>query len=124
LFTNTQLGCSVKALVEFYTHCSVTQDVVTSTVGGVQFEFDALKLGEILGVPTTGFEAYVREDKTALAPTRLLEIARKLGQTPRLQTPLSIKKGDMLPLHQLLFWFVIKNVIPRGQGRNMADAMD
>jgi len=30
----------------------------------------------------------------------------------------------MLPLHQLLFWFVIKNVIPRGQGRNMADAMD
>jgi len=30
----------------------------------------------------------------------------------------------MLPLHQLLFWFVIKNIIPRGQGRNMADALD
>jgi len=30
----------------------------------------------------------------------------------------------MLPLHQLLFWFVIKNIIPRGQRRNMADAMD
>jgi len=37
---------------------------------------------------------------------------------------MAIKKGDMLPLHQLLFWFVIKNVIPRGQGRNQADAMD
>jgi len=24
----------------------------------------------------------------------------------------------------LLFWFVIKNVIPRGQGYNLADAMD
>ena len=30
----------------------------------------------------------------------------------------------MQPLHQLLFWFVIKNVIPRAQGRNQADAMD
>jgi len=27
-------------------------------------------------------------------------------------------------LHKLLFWFIIKNVIPRGQGRNLADAID
>jgi len=36
----------------------------------------------------------------------------------------AVKKGDMLPLHQLLFWFIIKNVISRGQGRNQADAID
>ena len=30
----------------------------------------------------------------------------------------------MISLHQLLFWFIIKNVIPQGQGRNLADAMD
>jgi len=30
----------------------------------------------------------------------------------------------MTSLHQLLFWFAIKNVIPRGQGRNLADTMD
>ena len=30
----------------------------------------------------------------------------------------------MTSLDQLLFWFIIKNVIPRGQGRNLADAMD
>ena len=30
----------------------------------------------------------------------------------------------MTSLHQLLFWFIIKNVIPRGQGRNLADAMN
>jgi len=30
----------------------------------------------------------------------------------------------MEPLHQLLFWFIIKNIIPRAQGRNQADAMD
>ena len=34
---------------------------------------------------------------------------------------MAVKKGDMLPLH---FSFVIKNVIPQGQGRNQADAMD
>jgi len=35
-----------------------------------------------------------------------------------------VKKGDMQPLHQLLFWFVIKNIIPRAQERNQEDAMD
>jgi len=30
----------------------------------------------------------------------------------------------MQPLHQLLFWFIIKNIIPRSQGCNQADAMD
>jgi len=29
-----------------------------------------------------------------------------------------------MPLHQLLFWFVIKDIIPRGQGCNLADPMD
>ena len=30
----------------------------------------------------------------------------------------------MTPLHQLLFWFIIKNILPRGQGRNQVDAMN
>ena len=30
----------------------------------------------------------------------------------------------MTSLHQLFFWFIIKNIIPRGQGRNLTDAMD
>jgi len=30
----------------------------------------------------------------------------------------------MTPLHRLLFWFVIKNVLSRGQCRNLADPMD
>ena len=42
----------------------------------------------------------------------------------RLKDPQSVKKGAMTSLHQLLFWFIIKNIIPRGQGRNLADAMD
>jgi len=30
----------------------------------------------------------------------------------------------MTSLHQLLFWFIIKNVISRGQGCDLADAID
>ena len=97
---------------------------MTSTVNGKKLRFDAKTLGEILGIPSTGFDVYVREDKKVLGTARLLELSQKLSQQTRLQTPQSVKKGDMTFIHQLLFWFIIKNVIPRGQGRNLADAMD
>jgi len=66
LFTNTQLGCSVSDLGEFYANCSITQGVVKSEVNGKKMLFNARKLGEILGIPATGFDIYVREDKTIL----------------------------------------------------------
>jgi len=72
LFTNTQLGCSIPELAEFYARCSVTEGIVTSEVNGVRIEFDAEKLGDILGVPAAGFEIYVCEDKSLLGKARLL----------------------------------------------------
>jgi hypothetical protein len=80
-------------------------------------------LGDILGVPSTGFDIYVREDKSVLGESRLLDLARRLSQETGLETPRPIKKKEMTPLHQLLYWFLLKNVIPRGQGRNQVDAM-
>ena len=47
-----------------------------------------------------------------------------MSQQLGLKNPQAVKKGDMQPLHQLIFWFIIKNIIPRTQGRNQADAMD
>jgi len=67
---------------------------------------------------------YVREDKSILGDERLLELTRKLAQEPDLTAPQSVRKGEMMPLHRLLFWFVIKSVIPRGQGHNLADPID
>ena len=124
LFANTQLGCSVPELAEFYANCEVTEGVVTSLVSGQGIKVDAPTLGKILGVPSQGFAVYVREDKTALEPARLLEVSKRLSQKQGLRTPLSVKKGEMTSLHQLLFMFTIKNIIPRGQGRNSADALD
>ena len=47
LFTNSQLGCSVPELAEFYARCSITEGVVTSEVNGVKIEFDVEKLEDI-----------------------------------------------------------------------------
>jgi len=99
LFTNTQLGCSVPDLAEFYVDCKVTNRVVTSEVNGKKLRFDAKKLGELLGVPTVGFDVYVRENKSELRAARLLELTRNLSQQTWLQTPQSVKKGDMTSLH-------------------------
>jgi len=124
LFTNTQFGCSQLDLAEFYANITVSKGLMTSTVNGVLIEIDARALGVVLGVPATGFNLYVREDKSLLDKEKLLELAQRLSQQPRLKHSQAVKKGDMLPLHQLLFWFIIKNIIPRGQGRNQADAID
>ena len=93
LFTNTQLGCSVPDLVEFYAHCSITDGVMTSEVNEMKVRFDGKELGEILGVPAMSFDLYVREDKSVLGYARLLELAQKLSSQPRPQTPQFVKKG-------------------------------
>ena len=116
VFTNTNIGCSVPDLAEFYARCCVTDGLLVSEVNGIKIEFDAQKLGDIMGIPTTGFDIYVREDKFVLSKARLVELAQRLSQQPGLKHPVPVNKGDMQPLHQLLFWFIIKNVIPRGQG--------
>ena len=79
LFTNTQLGCSQPDVAEFYANVSVSEGVLTSTVNGVLIEVDAKALGVILGVPATGFDLYVREDKSLLGKATLLELAQHLS---------------------------------------------
>ena len=66
MFTNTNLGCSVPNLAEFYARCSVTDGRLFSEVNGVKIEFDAQELGEILGILATRFDIYVWEDKFVL----------------------------------------------------------
>jgi len=90
----------------------------------VKIEFDVQTLGKILGVPATDFDLYVQEDKSLLGKAKLLDLTQRLSQQPGLKHPQTVKKGDMTPLHQLMFWFLIKNIIPQGRGRNQAYAMD
>jgi len=100
-------------LAEFYANCDVTNGVVPSVVNGKPLRFNTEELGEILGIPSEGFGVYVREDKTVLEAAQLLQLTQRLSQQLDLKAPRPVKKGEMTPLHQLLFWFIIKNVIPR-----------
>jgi len=76
LFTNTQLRCSQPNVAEFYANVSLSEGVLSSTVNRVFIEVDAQALGVILGVPTTGIDLYVREDKSLLGKAKLLELAQ------------------------------------------------
>ena len=67
---------------------------------------------------------YVHEDKSVLGDERLLELTRKLAPKPHLTESQSVRKGKIMSLHRLLFWFVIKNIVPRDQGCNLADPND
>jgi len=62
-------------VAEFYTNVSISEGVLTRTVNGVLIEVDARVLGVILGVPATGFDLYIREDKSLLGKAKLLELA-------------------------------------------------
>jgi len=59
-----------------------------------------------------------------LGRAKLPKLAQTLSRDKELKHPQPVKKGEMDSIHQLLFWFLIKNIIPRGQCRNQADAMD
>ena len=79
-FTNTKRGCLVPELVEFYANCEVTNGIVTGSVHGRELYFDADNLGAWVGVPSKGFDVYLREDKTVLSNDHLLDLTRKLAQ--------------------------------------------
>ena len=93
LFTNTPLGCSQPDVAEFYANVSVSEGVLTSTVNEVLIEVDSRALGVILGVPATGFDQYVQEDKSLLGKAKLLELAQHLSQQPGLKNPQAVRRG-------------------------------
>jgi len=99
LLTDTKRGCSVPNLAEFYANCVVTNGVVTSTVNDHDQQFDAKKLGELLGVSSEGFDVYVQEDKSVLGEEGLLKLTQKLAPKPHLTVSRSVRKGEMMPLH-------------------------
>jgi len=87
LFTNTQLRCCQPDVAEFYANVSVSEGVLTSTVNRVLIEVDVRTLRVILGIPATGFDLYVREDKSLLGKARLLKLAQRLSQQLGLKNP-------------------------------------
>lgn len=112
-------------IAEFFANLQIREGVLENKVGNNTFSVDATELGEILKVPTYGFDEHYKEDQTSILDDEIyLQLSRKFAQNPRLTVGRQVLKKEMTLLHRLLFWFVLKCVIPRAQRRDQADFMD
>ncbi|KAG5601797.1 hypothetical protein H5410_033167 [Solanum commersonii] len=119
LFLDTKMLVHEKEVVEFYTNLKVLEEnVVTSTVKGVELVFDRRRLGEILCIPSVGLAEYVwATDEQCILTT-------KYSQGRVTSKARKVLKGEMAPVHKLLFELVHKGVLPRGHRRHIASFRD
>ncbi|KAH0668834.1 hypothetical protein KY289_023327 [Solanum tuberosum] len=119
LFLDTTVLVHEKEVVEFYTNLKVLEEtVVTSTVNGVELVFDRRRLGEIICIPSVGLAEYVwATDEQCILTT-------KFSQERVTTTARKVLKGEMAPVHKLLFELVHKGVLPRGHRRHITSFRD
>jgi len=112
-------------IVEFMANAEVKEGRVTSLVKGVQISFDAKELGEILGIPSEGYDDYTRQKWPSLdsLPTALA-ITRKFCDNEEESEPKEVYKSEMKPPHKVIFEFINKCVLPRQKRRHIANYMD
>nr|XP_016433873.1 PREDICTED: uncharacterized protein LOC107760350 [Nicotiana tabacum] len=112
-------------LIEFMENTAVKDGNVSSLVKGVQVQFDAKILGEILDIPSEGFDDYTRKRWPCLdsLPTDLA-ITRRFCDSEDVNEARAVQKSEMRPEHKVLFEFVNKCLLPRQERRHIANYMD
>nr|XP_016455665.1 PREDICTED: uncharacterized protein LOC107779701 [Nicotiana tabacum] len=112
-------------LIEFLANDVVKDGVVSSQVKGVQVQFDAVKLGEILDIPSEGFDDYTRKRWPCLdsLPTAL-EITKRFCDSENVNKARSVQKSEMRPQHKVVFEFANKCLLPRQERRHTTNYMD
>ncbi|MCD7467822.1 hypothetical protein HAX54_005465 [Datura stramonium] len=93
---------------------------ITSKVGGVLVVFDPHKLGSLLGIPRKGFTSCEKNKWSGLPPPlKPLEIVCKFFGNPSRTSDSKVFKKSMSPYHRFLFAFVIKNLLPGQEYRDV-----
>nr|XP_009761592.1 PREDICTED: uncharacterized protein LOC104213746 [Nicotiana sylvestris] len=112
-------------LIEFMANAAVKDVVVSSLVKGVLVQFDAEKLGEILDIPSKGFDDYTRQRWPCLdsLPTAL-EITKRFCDSKDVNEARAVQKSEMRVEHKFVFEFVNKCLLPRQERRHTANYMD
>nr|XP_016442932.1 PREDICTED: triadin-like [Nicotiana tabacum] len=87
--------------------------------------FDAKKLGEILDMPSEGFDDYTRQrwpcqDSLPAA----LAITMRFCDSEEVNEARAVQKSEMRPEHKVLSEFVNKCLLPRQERRHIANYMD
>ncbi|KAH0641965.1 hypothetical protein KY290_033569 [Solanum tuberosum] len=94
------------------------ENVVTSTVKGVELVFYRIRLGEILRIPSIRLAEYV------WATNEQCILTTKYSQGRVTSKARKVLKGEMAPVHKLLFELVHKGVLPRGHRRHISSFRD
>ncbi|GAB2297911.1 hypothetical protein Dimus_031996, partial [Dionaea muscipula] len=101
------------------------KNVVKSSVKGVAFEFDHLKLASILGIPgNNGICEYIKDVWEESRYTKPLEITRRFANNKTLTAARRVKSGEMKPFQRFIHFLVIKNVVPRFRKKDTLSFMD
>ncbi|KAH0720451.1 hypothetical protein KY284_005481 [Solanum tuberosum] len=119
LFLDTRLPVHEKEVSEFYTNLNVLEgSVATSSVNGVDLVFDSVRLDEIFHIPSVRLSKYVWTKDVNCMLTSNFSQERITARSRK------VLKGEMSPVHKLLFEFVHKGVFPRGKRRHKASLRD
>nr|XP_009775644.1 PREDICTED: uncharacterized protein LOC104225519 [Nicotiana sylvestris] len=92
---------------------------------GVQVTFDAKELGEILDIPSEGYNNYTGQRWPSLdsLPTDLA-ITRRFCDVTEVNEVKVVHKSEMKPCQKVIFEFVNKCLLPRQERRHIANYMD
>ncbi|KAL3356558.1 hypothetical protein AABB24_017288 [Solanum stoloniferum] len=119
LFLDTRLPVHEKEVREFYTNLNGLEgSVANSSVNGVDLVFDSVRLDEIFHIPYVGLSKYVwTKDVNCM-------LTSNFSQEQITARSRKVLKGEMSPVHKLLFELVQKGVLPRGGRRHEASLRD
>ena len=108
-------------MCEFISKFSIDNGVCTSKVKEVKIEFNSLTLGEWLGVPPTGFDAYHVGSEIVFSGIdeknvwKFLVINEKRGK---------VSHNVLSPLHKLLYNIARRFILPRNFKRSEVNLRD
>lgn len=114
-----------KELVDFYVYGFGGPDHIRSSVRGLIIDLNPSKLGNLLEVPSYGWNEFAKGEWPELhGLAEPLEIVRRFAQDGTIQRPRSVQLKELSPLHKYLYTMVIRMLLPRNQRRTEASYMD
>ncbi|MCD9560709.1 hypothetical protein HAX54_019455 [Datura stramonium] len=112
-------------IVDFFKNFSISRGCVTARVGNVLVVFDSIKLGSWLGISCSEFATCQKNKWPDLPPPLTpLEIVGKFSGDSSRTSVSKVLKRSMSSYHKFLFTFVIRNLIPRQERRDVASYLD
>ncbi|GAB2292775.1 hypothetical protein Dimus_027010 [Dionaea muscipula] len=119
----------VDAVKKFYARLTLShykkKEFARSSVGGVEIEFDHMRLASILGIHgNIGICEYINDVWEESKHAKPLEISRKFANDETIMEARRVKSIEMKPFQRFIHFLVMKIVVPRFRKRDTTSYMD